>query len=341
LNEEDSSSLDAPKEFKTRNSLRNARLDPNHDKKIALAVRLGPQKPQEKGKVKFKKLAGLVVTTKAFESVLRGGNVRPSTAYNIEDWVEETCAGVKMWVNKQTGDVRTEQPNFDPPPQQPQQQQSRGKRFSSPDLGAAKKAIAQVQLPAVQVPTNRRNSSALFNNSFFQRTANSSTNSPDRSGMSSAGFIGSSSPSHKIRRTRSKSLDHEVGMGTACSLYDSEPMEELFLLLDKFSDNNKPKPTANILSPNRRNSNGNNNLSNLSPLRSANGKRNSLTNNNYSPLRRRSQEQQQPLTETTTESINRRGSLAVIGEESQSSSNNNHNVVPAVKGRRPRIVEPV
>jgi hypothetical protein len=336
LNEEESSSLDAPKEFKTRNSLRNARLDPNHDKKIALAVRLGPQKPQEKGKVKFKKLAGLVVTTKAFESVLRGGNVRPSTAYNREDWVEETCAGVKMWVNKQTGDVRTEQPNFDPLAQQPQQQ-PRGKRFSSPDLSATKKAIAQVQLPAV--PTNRRNSSALFNNSFFQRTANSSANSPDRSGMNSAGLIGSS-PSHKIRRTRSKSLDHEVGMGTACSLYDSEPMEELFLLLDNFSDNSKPKPTTNILSPNRGNSNGNNNnISTLSPLRSANGKRNSLTNN-YSPLRRRSQEQQQPLTDTATaESINRRGSLAAIGEDSQNTINNN--VVPAVKGRRQRIVEPV
>jgi hypothetical protein len=64
-----------------------------------------PKKPEEETiQKKFKKVANLV---KRATLVNHENNINP------DDWIEKFEAGVKIWVNKETGDVVTEKPWVD------------------------------------------------------------------------------------------------------------------------------------------------------------------------------------------------------------------------------------
>ena len=180
--------------------------DPGEEK-LDLKIRLPGGK--EEGK-RFRNAAALVVGAMAFEGILTDHE------QNKDDWVQKQEGGVKMWVNRKTGDVRTEPPWIRPEPQV----------LVRPPMSTLTKVIS------------RRPSTFLKKSMSSMKSPKSNNNSRN------------SSP--KIQRTRSKSLDFDAGMtpsmlgeGTGSLIYDHEPMDELFQLLDQYSNNNKKTSKKN------------------------------------------------------------------------------------------------
>eukprot|EP01040_Poterioochromonas_malhamensis_P005993 gene5993-6441_t len=225
LNPDGSSSLDAPEEFKTRQTVRNLRKTEKQEQttyeatgrrasQCPLQVKLMqlPGKSLEEHNRRFRQVANMVVGAVALE---QGGEDRRAR----DAWIQKCEAGVKIWVNTRTGEVTTEYPL----------QENRSSTRSSINMS---------------VNNSRRNSTSTLTSRRFslqgKRSSEDYSHSPIRN----------RSPTKKsIMRTRSKSLDDlgglnsptDLGPGTASLIYDPEPVEELFLLLDQMQSKTTPK----------------------------------------------------------------------------------------------------
>jgi acetoin utilization deacetylase AcuC-like enzyme len=104
LNPPEKSIIEPPLEFKSKRQLKQLKASRDRDSRNEdkLSFHVNFQKKQQDGEEtdqtvkKFRKVANIIrntITLDHFSSVHR------------EDWTEEVKAGVKMWVNKETGEV--------------------------------------------------------------------------------------------------------------------------------------------------------------------------------------------------------------------------------------------
>lgn len=110
LNPEGESVIDPPMEFKSKRQLKQLKLsrqrDSRNEERVSWQMNFQKAKQDNNEEVetnvkKFRKVANIVrntITLDHFSSVTR------------EDWTEEVRAGVKLWINKETGEVATECP---------------------------------------------------------------------------------------------------------------------------------------------------------------------------------------------------------------------------------------
>jgi hypothetical protein len=119
LNSAGESSIDPPLEFKSKRQLKQLKLsrqrDSRNEERVSWQMNFQKNNREnneetETNVKKFRKVANIVrntITLDHFSSVIR------------EDWTEEVRAGVKLWVNKETGEVATECPWEQHPTQTP------------------------------------------------------------------------------------------------------------------------------------------------------------------------------------------------------------------------------
>jgi hypothetical protein len=179
---------------------------------------------------KFKIVAKLTVSTTALQRNAVEQQKAKQRA-NPDDWNEKKAVGVRFWVHKHTGEVTTDCPflikEIVPPKQMtpkrgsvcPQQQHLSSQQRLRQSLSPPRRT--SLLSSKVESPSHK-STIGLHKQSF---------SSPPRS----RGRDNSSNQQYwNLRKTRSKSVDYDVGVGTAPELYDHGPIEELFQLLEQY-----------------------------------------------------------------------------------------------------------
>jgi len=224
------SSLEVPDDFKNKRQMRHVVLNKNlkqgsHDRdemkidKVNFHINFQKNKHEieEDASKKFKKAATLIKNTLIIEhysSILR------------RDWVEETQAGCKLWVNKATGEVSSDCPWA----------------HSHYDQHHVPLRHAKSQLPPIS--SGHSSSHVLHDRNALSPTAASAAHALVRLRSNS----GNSNTATDMATTEVEEKQHEsetAEYGTGALVYDPSELNNLFAILDE-SKGKKPKASTTV-----------------------------------------------------------------------------------------------
>ncbi len=241
--------MDAPNEFKTRETLRKLRQqEEDHaeeeerlaKEKIAAALKFAAPKKQKSGR--FKNTAALVMGVISIEQM---ATEKKRLEKERDEWQLKTCGGVKMWIHTKTREIR----EWHNPPAAVQAARDQSQTKTSRRGSIVRETGDGGRSPERRVNFNNhgRRNSALLRSSLCRRRSNdystpSGNSSPARGKLpvissssrpQSKGVTFGSSPLRARRRSSAMTTIPVEGDGTACLIYDRAPVEELFDYLER------------------------------------------------------------------------------------------------------------